>query len=83
METELSFLLTLLLEHRLSKGTKALVRDRVKAIQGQQPQRPINQMVTSTPTAAPPADIFSAPLPPRVVGGEVSTGAGTKGPRKW
>lgn len=83
METELSFLLTLLLEHKLPKGTKELVKDRIKVIQGNQPvTRQAPQMVTSSPSQG-NIEAFSTPLPPRIVGGEVSTGAGTKGPRKW
>lgn len=94
METELSFLLTLLLEHKLPKGTKELIKDRIKCIQvpnAQQPARPIMpQMVTSRPSES--GDLANATvsfpaaapvIPNRLVGGEVSTGPGTKGPRKW
>ena len=72
----------MLLEHKLPRGTKELVKDRIKSIQVPQTvqARPIMpQMVTSTPNA--PLD---APHPPaRLVGGEVSTGPGTRGPRKF
>lgn len=80
METELSFLLNLLLEHKLPKATKDLVKERIKVIQ--QPVTSMHRMVTSQPTAA-PTNLEALPMPARIQGGEVTTGPGTKGPRKW
>lgn len=80
--TELQFLLDLLLNHKLPKGTKALIADRVGEISKSMPQATakanpgvVAQLQTSAPLAPPPAN--------RIMGGEVSTGEGTRGPRKW
>ena len=89
METELSFLITLLLEHKLPKATKELVKERVKALQAlqpvsKQPMAPIPQRTVEQAQIIPESVMTgSVPLPPRIVGGEVSTGAGIRGPRKY
>lgn len=84
METELSFLITLLLEHKLPKVTKELVKERIKGLQGTQvfvsaPRPPIQQ---SRPTVAMEAPEAVSAMP-RLQGGEVTTGQGTRGPRKF
>jgi hypothetical protein len=95
--TELSFLLSLLLDHKLPKAVQGLIKDRIKEIQltPQQPIR-INPMIRDPHAQAPStqalldqAPIMTPAAIKRIVGGEISTGgsasglSGTKGPRKF
>lgn len=101
MQTEISFLLELVLNHKLPAGAKQACLERIKSVEEAlaarapiAPQR-ANAAVMQTPSTqrllegAPSPDNVAvvapaAPvIPPRVVGGEVSTGAGTRGPRKF
>lgn len=90
MVTELQFLIDLLLNHKLPKATKDLVAKRIGEVETGliPPPRHIalhpsvramgNQVEAQAMQAAPPP-----PVSARIVGGEVSTGNGTKGPRKF
>lgn len=96
--SELSFLLILLLDHKLPKPVKDLIKDRIKEIEAKPQQaRSVSIPVLGTIGAQAPSTIANlereqvaqapqAPLPPitnRIVGGEVDTGRGTRGPRKF
>ena len=91
METELSFLLTLLLEHKLPKATKEAVKERIKGLEAR--KSPVvaaissRNLVTSQNEAQANENILAqAAAPssvPRIMGGEVNTGLGIKGPRKF
>lgn len=106
MQSEISFLLDLILDEELSSKVQKLCRKRVRELElgiGQKstpiiPQRP---SIPGIPLQAPSAQkklnemaaegiafpgVSNAPQIPttqRIVGGEVNTGGGTKGPRKW
>jgi hypothetical protein len=101
--TELSWLVDLLLNHKLSKPVRDHVANRIRDIEAAQP-KPAPQVVRSN---LPPAVAMQAPstianmtnevplkavshIPTlqvsaenRIIGGEVSTGAGIRGPRKF
>lgn len=52
METELSFLLTLLLEHKLPKATKDALKARIKEIQANPTAMPVNARIMPPMAAA-------------------------------
>lgn len=85
--TELSFLIDLLLNHKLPREVKNLLAARIALIQNQ--ATPTNNSVTTwrTGQASPQTAIgvvnTAAPPSARIVGGEVDTGGGTRGPRKF
>ena len=85
--TELSFLIDLLLNKKLSKEVKSLIADRINLIQAQPPQGVRAGIVAQAPStianleaAVAPTQISAAS---RIVGGMVNTGEGLKGPRKF
>ena len=56
MDTELTFLLTLLLEHKLTQPTKKLITERIKVVEAQynaQPQQPVKRIAPSGPVQSP------------------------------
>jgi hypothetical protein len=114
MKSEISFLLELVLEHKLQKATQTAIKERIKELEESpaqvfhaRPQGfPIQQMAAGVAQAGvaqaqstiaamarhagedpplPPSVAPTAPpvIPQRIVGGEVTTGANTRGPRKW
>jgi hypothetical protein len=102
MQTEISFLLQLILDEDLSPKVQKLCRKRIKEIEismgAQRPTLPPTrpQALDQAPSTLkamerhamlPPPATLEAPnqIPPaaRIIGGEVNTGAGTKGPRKF
>jgi len=98
MKTELQFLLDLLLNHKLPKGTKKLITDRIGEVENNIiPQPALRAPVVSSRMPPPdplhtqfaPQVIPSAmPLPKAEIDKEtgramVPTGNGTRGPRKF
>lgn len=95
--SELSFLIELLLNHKLPKAVKTLVADRIKEIEGGPKRAPVSHapglpahLIGQAPSTmaalaeAPPVAVMQAPpVSKRIVGGEVDTGNGTRGPRKF
>lgn len=96
--SELSFLLILLLDHKLSKPVKDLIKDRIKEIETKPQVKSIQIPILGTIGGQAPSTLANLerehaqpqpaapPLPPitnRIVGGEVDTGRGTRGPRKF
>ena len=96
--TELQFLLELLLKHKLPKGTKQLVADRIGEVEATMLKPTITQAYQAPVSVRAPvqtsvvqhpgmdaAGIMQAPpaITRGIVGGEVATGNGTKGPRKF
>ena len=81
--TELSFLLDLLLNHKIQKVTQDAIRERIKEIElGQvQPVRRNHPNVIDTTVT--PLQMQTAMNPARITGGVVDTGPGLKGPRKF
>jgi hypothetical protein len=51
--SELSFLLTLLLEHKLNKPTKLLILERVKELESKTTSRPVPTQITVRPVSLP------------------------------
>lgn len=98
MKTELQFLLDLLLNHKLPKGTKKLLTDRIGEVENQIIPQPTvlraaptvsSRMPPPEPIIPPQAFVPNAmPLPKAEVDKEtgramVPTGNGTRGPRKF
>lgn len=92
--SELSFLIDLLLNHRLTKDVKTLVAERIKEIEGKPQASPrvalpahlIGQAPSTIANLAaePPVNPMQAPpTSQRIQGGEINTGNGTRGPKKW
>lgn len=94
--TELQFLIDLLLNHKLPRGTKKLVADRISVVENgliPPPRILTNHMPPRIQTAllpdAPPSPMVAAPpLPKADIDKEtgravVATGNGTRGPRKF
>lgn len=94
--TELSFLIDLLLNQKLNKQVKELVANRIRDIETKAPQAPMPVVrgaqapsTIANMTGQPLQAISHVPSVPlvsaegRIVGGEVSTGNGIKGPRKF
>lgn len=90
--SELSFLLDLLLNRKLSRDVKALIAERIRLIETRQlgpivaPRAAaINQQAPSTLANLEKADVMqmAPPAAARIVGGTVDNGDGTKGKRKW
>lgn len=84
METEIKFLLRLVLDYKLPAEAKKMCLERIGIVEESLANRPravtpqaANPMITSTPMAP------MIEPPQRVVGGEISTGPGLKGPRKF
>lgn len=86
--SELSFLLMLLLDHKLSREVKALLKERIKEIESKPQAMSSQRTMAMTQSPSTLANIEASALPPpivpkRIVGGEVDTGNGTRGPRKF
>lgn len=95
--TELSFLIDLLLNQKLNKQVKDLVANRIREIETRSPQAaPVNLRGAQAPSTianltgqtlqGPVSHIPTAPVASaegRIVGGEINTGAGIRGPRKF
>lgn len=81
------------LESNLSKSQSYMpgpaTADAFKPIRHGAPQAPSTQKILDAMAAETGAAMVAAPLPPkipaiqRIIGGEVNTGNGTKGPRKF
>ncbi len=99
VKTELQFLLDILLNHKLPKGTKKLITDRIGEVENQliPPPRivgvPAQQLSARMPPPDPiiPVQTFVPPgvnTPPADIDKQtgravVATGNGTRGPRKF
>lgn len=94
MQTEISFLIDLVLNHKLPKPTKELCRLRIRDLEEGLFQRPAVAIAMPRMQQAPstmanleaqevPIAMPTIETPKRIVGGEIATGANTKGPRKW
>lgn len=95
MQTPISFILDLILDYELPADAQKRCRKYIRELEGSlgqkaitHPGRPINldqapstQRLLEAQAAAPLPLI--PPMINRVVGGEISTGPGTKGPRKF
>lgn len=93
--TELSYLLDLLLNHKLPRATKLSITERIGLIQShtQAPMLQRQGIIAQAPSTQKLIDAASAGIAEaapvvmaaskRIIGGEVSTGNGTKGPRKF
>lgn len=91
--TEIQFLINLLLEHKLPESVKQKFIARIGEVESQM-SKPVMNARLITPMAQAPStqrildDMSEGIIPPpqatkRIVGGEVNTGNGTKGPRKF
>lgn len=91
--TEIRFLLDLVLNHKLPPGAKKLCLERIVEVEENLTIKmisPIQRTIEQAPSTQRLMEAqiqTSAPLMPppsqRIVGGEVNTGNGTKGPRKF
>lgn len=101
--SELSFLVDLLLNHKLSTSVKKHIAERIREIEAKAQPASVARstgvpahLIGQAPSTV--ANLTNEPLAPavspialtpavnaqnRIVGGEVSTGHGTKGPRKF
>jgi hypothetical protein len=98
MQTPISFILDLILDYELpadaQKACRKYVRELEKQMVSKPPvvapivknslQAPSTQKLLDEMAAQTGAPIINPiPVAQRIVGGEVNTGGGTKGPRKW
>ncbi len=92
--TEIQFLISLMLEHKLPEPVKQKLIARIGEVEALLSRPGHMSAVTPRTIIQAPStqaildqDTVHTPPPPpatkRIVGGEVSTGNGTKGPRKW
>ena len=100
MQTEIRFLLDLVLNYKLPAEAKKLCLERIGEVEASLalPQRPLIPLIRNPIEQAPSTQRLmdmqgTAPVTPmtapvinpaqRIVGGEVNTGNGTRGPRKF
>lgn len=84
--SELSFLLELLLNHKLPKTTQLVIKDRIATVEETKQAPALSRKGLSGPIELTMEQVAAKPLPlaeSRIVGGEVSTGNNSKGPRKF
>ncbi len=92
MQTEIRFLLDLVLNHKLPAEAKKLCLERIGEVEASliPPPRHLSVSTAQAPSTQRALDAqiqTTAPTAPpiinRVVGGEIQTGNGTRGPRKF